>query len=70
MWFLWISSSMRSIISSAPGLDGRTFHLTDPSPLRLGDMLNLFAGVAHAPKFTVRINAAMFGLIPATIGRG
>ena len=55
---------------AAPGLDGRTFHLTDPAPLRLGDMLNLFAGVAHAPKFTVRINAAMFGLIPATLGKG
>ena len=54
----------------APDLDGRTFHLTDPSPLRLGDMLNLFAGVAHAPKFTLRINAAMFGMIPGALGKG
>ncbi len=25
------------------GLDGRTFHLTDPNPLRVGDMLNALA---------------------------
>ena len=53
-----------------PDLDGRTFHLTDPSPLRLGEMLNLFANAAHAPQFTLRVNAAMFGLIPATLGKG
>jgi NAD(P)-dependent dehydrogenase (short-subunit alcohol dehydrogenase family) len=55
---------------AAPDLDGRTFHLTDPAPLRLGDMLNLFAGVAHGPKFTLRVNAAMFGLIPGALGKG
>ena len=55
---------------TAPDLDGRTFHLTDPNPLRLGEMLNLFAGVAHAPKFTLRVNAAMFGLVPAALGKG
>jgi NAD(P)-dependent dehydrogenase (short-subunit alcohol dehydrogenase family) len=49
------------------GLDGRTFHLTDPSPMRLGDMLNLFAGAAHAPKFSLRINAAMFGFVPGAL---
>ncbi len=30
------------------GLDGRTFHLTDPNPLRVGDMLNVLARAAHA----------------------
>ena len=28
------------------GLDGETFHLTDPTPMRVGDMLNLFAEAA------------------------
>ena len=55
---------------AAPDLDGRAFHLTDPAPLRLGEMLNLFARAAHAPQFTLRINAAMFGFIPGALAKG
>jgi NAD(P)-dependent dehydrogenase (short-subunit alcohol dehydrogenase family) len=49
------------------GLDGRCFHLTDPAPHRIGEVLNLFARAAHAPQMTLRINARMFGFIPAPI---
>ncbi|MBV9286270.1 MAG: SDR family oxidoreductase [Hyphomicrobiales bacterium] len=52
------------------GLDGRTFHLTDPSPLRVGDMLNVLARAGHAPAFTVRVNAGLFGLAPPALTRG
>ena len=52
------------------GLDGRTFHLTDPNPLRVGDMLNVLAKAAHAPSFTVRVNAGLFGLAPPAMMRG
>ena len=52
------------------GLDGRAFHLTDPSPLRVGEMLNVLARAAHAPAFTVRINAGLFGLAPPALTRG
>ncbi len=52
------------------GLDGRTFHLTDPNPLRVGDMLNALARAAHAPAFTVKINAGLFGLAPPALTRG
>ena len=52
------------------GLDGRTFHLTDPDPLRVGDMLNALARAAHAPAFTVKINAGLFGLAPPALTRG
>jgi len=51
------------------GLDGRTFHLTDPNPLRVGDMLNALAKAAHAPSFTVKVNAGLFGLAPAALRR-
>ena len=44
--------------------DGKCFHLTDPNPMRVGDLLNSFARAAHAPEMTVRINAAIFGFIP------
>ena len=35
-------------LSHADGLDGRCFHLVDPDPMRVGDVLNTFARAAHA----------------------
>src|SRR5947207_1023543 len=49
------------------GLDRKCFHLTDPAPRRIGEVLNIFARAAHAPQMTMRINARMFGFIPAPI---
>ena len=49
------------------GLDGKCFHLTDPEPHRIGEVLNIFADAAHAPQMTMRLNARMFGFIPAPI---
>ena len=49
------------------GLDGQCFHLTDPEPHRVGEVMNIFAEAAHAPQMTMRINAKMFGFIPAPI---
>ncbi len=49
------------------GLDGKCFHLTDPEPYRIGEVMNIFADAAHAPKMTMRLNARMFGFIPAPI---
>ena len=49
------------------GLDGQCFHLTDPEPHRIGEVLNIFARAGHAPQMTMRINAKMFGFIPAPI---
>ncbi len=41
-----------------PGLDGRCFHLTDPQDRRIGAVLNLFAGAAHAPTMSLRLDPA------------
>ena len=49
------------------GLDGKCFHLTDPAPHRIGEVLNIFAKAAHAPQMTLRVNAKMFGFIPAPV---
>jgi len=49
------------------GLDGKCFHLTDPEPHRIGEVLNIFARAGHAPQMTMRVNAKMFGFIPAPI---
>ncbi|MBN8479777.1 MAG: SDR family oxidoreductase [Burkholderiales bacterium] len=52
------------------GLDGKCFHLTDPAPHRIGEVLNIFAKAAHAPQMTLRVNAKMFGFIPAPVVYG
>jgi NAD(P)-dependent dehydrogenase (short-subunit alcohol dehydrogenase family) len=39
----------------------------DASIYRIGEILNIFAQAAHAPQMTMRINARMFGFIPAPI---
>ncbi len=54
-------------IAHKPRLDGRAFHLTDPKPKRIGEVLNLFAEAAHAPKMTMRIDARMFSFIPSSV---
>ena len=57
-------------ISHQPKLDGRAFHLTDPEPMRVGEVLNTFCRAAHAPTMSIRINAALFGFIPKSIKKG
>jgi NAD(P)-dependent dehydrogenase (short-subunit alcohol dehydrogenase family) len=57
-------------IAHKPGLDGRAFHLTDPEPLRVGEVLNVFCRAAHAPTMSIRVNAALFGFIPKSVKKG
>ncbi len=57
-------------IAHAKGHDGEAFHLVDPTPYRIGDVLNLFARAGHAPQFALRINAALFGFIPNSVKKG
>jgi NAD(P)-dependent dehydrogenase (short-subunit alcohol dehydrogenase family) len=57
-------------IAHQDGLDGQCFHLTDPKPRRVGEILNLFARAGHAPPMSLRINARMFGFIPESVRRG
>jgi thioester reductase-like protein len=48
----------------------KAFHIVDPTPYRVGDVLNIFAKAAHAPQFTLRINAALVGFIPGSVKKG
>ena len=57
-------------IAHKKDLDGKAFHLVDPTPYRVGDILNIFAKAAHAPQFTLRINAALLGFIPNSVKKG
>ncbi|MCK9382295.1 MAG: SDR family oxidoreductase [Sulfuritalea sp.] len=54
-------------ISHLKNLDGKCFHLTDPHPMRVGDVLNVFARAGHAPQMVLRINAALLGFIPRSV---
>ena len=54
-------------IAHKPKLDGHTFHLVDPEPMRVGEVLNTFARAGHAPEMTMRIDARMFAFVPGSI---
>jgi NAD(P)-dependent dehydrogenase (short-subunit alcohol dehydrogenase family) len=54
-------------IAHKPGLDGGCFHLTDPEPRRIGEVLNIFARAGHAPQMTMRLDARMFAFVPPPI---
>ncbi len=41
-------------IAHQPDLDGRAFHLTDPNPRKAGQVVNLFAKAADAPRMQWR----------------
>jgi NAD(P)-dependent dehydrogenase (short-subunit alcohol dehydrogenase family) len=43
-------------IAHEPGLDGRAFHLTDPDPRRAGEVVNIFAKAADAPRMSWRLD--------------
>ncbi|QSX76032.1 SDR family oxidoreductase [Lysobacter arenosi] len=54
-------------IAHKPRLDGHCFHLTDPEPMRVGEVLNTFARAGHSPEMTMRIDARMFAFIPGSV---
>ena len=57
-------------IAHAEGEDGKCFHLTDPDPYKVGEILNIFAEAGHAPRMAMRIDSRMFGFIPPMIRQG
>ena len=57
-------------IAHKPKQDGKCFHLTDPRPMRIGQVLNLFAEAAHAPQMSMRIDARLFNYVPGVIKQG
>ncbi|HVV97038.1 MAG TPA: SDR family oxidoreductase [Rhodanobacteraceae bacterium] len=62
----WVAAALDHI-AHKPGLDGHAFHLTDPAPRRIGEVLNVFARAGHAPQMTMRLDARMFAFIPGSV---
>jgi len=54
-------------IAHKPKLDGQCFHLVDPDPQRVGEVLNVFARAGHAPEMTMRLDTRMFAVLPSAI---
>jgi short-subunit dehydrogenase len=46
-------------IAHQPGLDGRAFSLTDPKPKTAGEVLNLFARAADAPRAALQLDSGI-----------
>lgn len=59
-------------LAHLPGRDGECFHLTADKHYSLGQVVNLFASVADAPKMAVRLDNSLFRSIPglSSLGRG
>ncbi len=54
-------------IAHTKGEDGNCFHLVDPEPNKVGEVLNIFSDAGHAPRMAMRIDSRMFGFIPPFI---
>ncbi len=57
-------------ISHLQGTGGKCFHLVDPVGYRVGDVLDIFAKAAHAPRMNLFVNAALLGFIPKSVKKG
>ncbi|UJA21315.1 SDR family oxidoreductase [Thermoleophilia bacterium SCSIO 60948] len=57
-------------IAHLDGLDGRAFHLVDPNPKTAGQLINIFAKSAHAPKMEMRLDPKMFDIVPSGVRSG
>jgi thioester reductase-like protein len=59
----WVASALEHI-AHEPDLDGRAFHLTDPRPQRVDELINELATVAHAPRFALSIDKRLIDPLP------
>jgi NAD(P)-dependent dehydrogenase (short-subunit alcohol dehydrogenase family) len=57
-------------ISHRKDVSGKCYHLVDPTGYRVGDVLDIFAKAAHAPKMNLFVNAALLGFIPKSVRKG
>ena len=57
-------------IAHLEGRDGEVFHLTDPNPLKAGQIINLFSRSAHAPQMSMRLDPQMLDIVPPAVRGG
>jgi thioester reductase-like protein len=59
----WVAGALEHI-AHQPDLDGRAFHLTDPRPQRVDELINELAVAAHAPRFALSIDKRLIDPLP------
>jgi NAD(P)-dependent dehydrogenase (short-subunit alcohol dehydrogenase family) len=57
-------------IAHVPDRDSQCFHLTADRHYSVGEVMNIFAGVADAPKMPVRIDNSVFEAVPGMVRKG
>jgi len=57
-------------LAHLPDKDGECFHLTSSRHYSLGEIVNIFAGVADAPKLAVRVDNSVVSRVPRFIKQG
>lgn len=57
-------------IAHQPDLDGECFHLTADKHYSVGEIMNIFASVADAPKMPVRLDASLMDSVPGVLRKG
>ena len=57
-------------IAHLDGWDDKVFHLTQEKPVTAGELVNTFARAAGAPEFNLRVDPAVFEMIPGAVKTG
>jgi thioester reductase-like protein len=59
----WVAAAMEHLMHQ-PDLDGSAFHLTDPRPQRVGELVNELAVAAHAPRIALTLDRRLTRAVP------
>lgn len=59
----YVASAMDHL-AHVDGLDGRAFHLVDPEPRPVVDLVNTICAAAKAPRFAVPVDRSVTGFLP------
>jgi NAD(P)-dependent dehydrogenase (short-subunit alcohol dehydrogenase family)/thioester reductase-like protein len=59
----WVAGALDQI-AHEPGLDGKAFHLTNPRPQRVDELINELASAAHAPRFALSLDRRLTDMLP------
>jgi NAD(P)-dependent dehydrogenase (short-subunit alcohol dehydrogenase family) len=59
----WVAGALEHI-AHEPGLDSQSFHLTDPRPQKVTDLINELAAAAHAPRFAANVDKRLIDVVP------
>ena len=59
----WLAGALEHIAHESD-LDGRAFHLTDPRPQRVDDLINSLAEVARSPRFALNVDKRLLAPLP------